>query len=304
MPPLKSVPKSAPATTPAPAAAVPAKKPPLDLSAVLRSSDDAELEGDIVIHGPPKHGKTFLAASASEFFPEDMDELGSGKKFELDDMLWVSFDDGATAGFRGAGLKVRELSFRPLLAQKPLPDALDLLAALVKKAFAAHPVKYIVGDTISMLDRMLVDYYATLHESSENTFAMWKDVLRRHMRFRAAMSAIPAEKIYNFHSKAQLEASQKTPDQRARADAAKLPGGEAITPDISGQARTAYIGNSSLELTIKCLVAPGKGKREVRRVVYPYGSGGFEGSNRYHHVLEYEEEPHLRHIFEKIRGKR
>ena len=297
MPPLKSKPAAATqATAPTTTAPAPAKKGPVDMSSHFRTSDEAELEGAVIVHGTPGAGKTFFAASASEFFPDDMNDLGQGKIRDLEDMLWISVDDGATAGFKAAKIRVRELDLRALMGEKGVPTALDM----VRKLVSTQKFKYVVLDTISQLDKYLGGYYAQIHADNPNTFSLYRDILARHRRLHQDLSLLEGQKIYLAHSKALMEASQATADQKNRAKAAAMAGADAIQVDITGQARNLYLASASLVVYLAATVAPGTGKREIKRIAYPYGGAGFEGKTRHQHILEYQEEPHLRHIFEKI----
>jgi len=56
-----------------------------------------------VFHGASKIGKTFLALTASEHFP---DVLPTNPPVVLKDMAWWSFDNGALRGAKEQGLSV------------------------------------------------------------------------------------------------------------------------------------------------------------------------------------------------------
>src|SRR5512140_2250656 len=95
-----------PAAVPGAGPPAPAVKAP---TLLLDSADETLVNPVIVIHGPYGAGKTTCAASASEFFPDELTtkRVGAkGKLVELEDMVWLAFDNGALDGFRERGLRV------------------------------------------------------------------------------------------------------------------------------------------------------------------------------------------------------
>jgi hypothetical protein len=270
-------------------------KAPVDMSQYLSSSAKHRAQGDIVIHAPPKNGKTFFAASASEAYPDELDPEAPAV---LEDMLWFSVDAGACAGFEEAGLECPNvINVNELIADLGPIAGVEAALKLAKQVKTSNPkIRYNVVDTVSQLDRYWTAHFGALRAGEENTYALFRDIFNAHKLFHSNVLRLGLRNIWLCHSKAVAEGNtiQAKNSQRAQ----KVPGIDAIQPDITGQARTVYIGNASLELVILAKISP-KDRLKMRWTVYPYGGHGFEGSNRYHQSLELEEEANLRKILAK-----
>jgi len=279
------------------------KRDPDVLSKFVLSNVDMPFDGDILIHGPPKVGKTFLAASASEFCPE---VLPAEKLVALEDMLWLQIDAGATDGFHEANLLLpdRVINVRKVIAEtgsveRGLMMALDVARMVLDKC---PEIRYIVTDTLSAADKFICEHWDTncpLSRTGEKIVQMgFGMVFNTHKRFYNRLSLLPCNLITLCHSRVLIDDGQNTQEAKKR-KAEGIPGSFDIVPDITGKARNLYVGNASLELVVMAKKNPRTGK--LMRTVAPYGANGFEGGTRFQ-VLEEEEPAHLGQIFQKIRN--
>lgn len=264
----------------------------MSIDKFLRSSKAGVLDRfALTVHGPPKSGKTLFAATASVHFPDELGEVAT-----LDDMIWVSFDAGALDGFASLGLEVpNELdavgAFSELGVADGTREMLNMLGEIVE------PHMFVVCDTISMFDRYLSDFY---EPRSKDNFVLFRNILNAHKRWYTGLIGLGCRLIFLCHSKV----GGIVDDDKAKLDkAAKSAGPADIFPDITGQARTIYIGNSGIEGALLKTTLPGK-KGESARKFYPMGGKGFEGGNRWEHLLNPVEEPNIRALMNRIEGKK
>lgn len=278
---------------------------PIDFSGFLKSSSDTTLDGDILVHGPPGVGKTFFAGTASEFWPADLTVMK--KRCNLDDMLWLQIDAGATAGFAEAGidLRGRVIDMSGAIAEYGLLKGMAGCLDLMDLALSTNPATFVVVDTISMLDKLIVEYYEARTPISERTgepdgWWAFKQILIAHRRVHARLHNNKAKPIWLCHSKVQGEAVGK--NSQLQREAKAVPGGFDIIPEITGQARTLYVGNCSIEGVLKARVLPGP-KRVMQRFFYPFGVNASEGKTRFQKALKREEgpNPRLADLFARIR---
>lgn len=283
---------------------------PADFAEFSVSSIDTMFDGALVIHGPPGVGKTWFAGTASEFWPE---LVPSAKRIELLDMLWFQVDAGATAGFAEQNIvlpKGHVIDVRGAIAQHGLLKGLNGTMDLLDQQCQKLRPKYVVADTISMLDKFMVDYYEARCPMMDNgepvPFWTFKQILMLHRRFYSRIMMAGAQVIFLCHSKVQAEikgSNDFAKNASLGREARSVPGGFDIIPEISGQARNLYVGNSNIEGVLKARIMPGPGK-QLMRFFYPQGSTNHEGKSRFTRSLKREEGPNpsLRAIYDKIRA--
>ncbi len=256
----------------------------------LTNTAEAPYSGTVTIHGPPGHGKTTFAASASEHFESK----------DLKDMLFLQFDLGGLDGLKAKGYKVAFIDTRALMAEKGAVrgtfDALDILA---KHTEQNKDLRYIVVDTISEMDKL---WHEAIDKIEDDGRALYRQMLNNHIRFYNRVINISlktaAKAIFIAHSKAKVLDQTATEGQKKTQTADKLPGGNDIQVDVTGQGHGIYTRNGSLVIAMQCRSI--KGKPDVY-VALPNGGGGFEGKNRFKGILNEEESPNLRAIFNKLK---
>lgn len=274
------------------------EKPLKPEASSFMSSSRGQQKGHIVLHGPPGVGKSFCAATISKHWPA---ELPAKKPVELSDCIWLSFDAGATDGFQAENIEVDTIDMVGLMNAEGIEKGRDAMVAMIRD----NPdIENIIVDTVSMFDKLLNDYCdrtSPLDKTgNKDKFAMYRNIFNSHKRFHSVLRSLGKRIVYLCHSKAVFDSSDSQTIRRQAAEAI----GFDVQPDITGQARTVYIGDASLEAVITLRRTPGvKGPEGLRRILHPYGSGEFEGKNRWHSILTMEEEAHLGKILRKVMSK-
>lgn len=266
-----------------------------ELTRFIMSSHTAPLTGAIVAHGPPASGKTRFAATASEQFP-----LKTGEKVvKLEDIVYVTFDQGALDGLKVEKLDVPFINARAMIAEmgavKGTFAALDLLDHFLTTVTG---VKFVVIDTISEMSEL---WHEGIGRSVDDKWAVYRQMGENHTRFHAQVNKVCTPRgiqpIYLSHSKARVPSPEQTDQQKKSGQAEKLPGGNDIGLDIDGQGRGTYTRNASLIFAVRCVQIPGK---EPTYEVLPRGGYNFEGKDRLARVLSPSEPSNLKSIFLKI----
>lgn len=266
----------------------------------LKSSSDVTTEGVYIIHGPPGSGKTFLAATASQYWPE---EVPPASPVELKDMLWLGADAGATAGFQELRISLpdRYLDIGTMLAAEGANRGIKYAIEAVNHILSENSeIENIVVDTLSTVDKLFNVYFdgtcPTNKDGIKDTRAMYGNMKTAHTRFHSRLRGTGKRIIYLAHSKALRDTDDT---EQANNRKAALPVGvNDIIPDITGSGKNVYINDASIEMV---LLATRKGK-EFKRIVYPMGAKGFSGKSRFQASLDEQEEPNLRKIFNKIQS--
>ena len=233
----------------------------------------------IAIHGPPKCGKTVTAATSSKYFTE-FPRPKDSPIIELKDMLWLQLDNGATDTLWDSRYDVPVLSLKQTLQATNYNEAraAKLMIDAAKEHIKSTPeCKFVVADTISLLDKAFVSRYSEVHEDSDNSFDVWRDVLNAHRRFHLRLKGLPVIRLYLFHSKAENEAVIKKSKAATDKKKANEANAGTIHPDITGQAITLYRGEVSAMLT----QAAKKGPKGMSYILQTTTTGGSEAGKRF-----------------------
>lgn len=247
-----------------------------------------------LIYGPPKVGKTFLAATLSEHWPKT---LPATKWVTLEDTLWLSFDAEATVGFLEQRIEVPQIDLNSLLkldGSADISGTLRQILTAVEERVMAGETSLVVVDTISKLDKILSYLWGNLTPPRTKTgavdgYGVWRMTLASHTLFHNIVNALDCDVVFLAHSKMAGEATQ------AKSKAAALPGFSDVVVDSGYQdvgniyrRDTSIIGHMHLDTK--------KNERELLLVP----SKGFEGGNRFQRILDGWTEPHLGKVFSKI----
>lgn len=272
-----------------------------DFSELLTTSEKTTFDGEVLLHGPPGVGKTFFAATISEFWPG---ELPAKRKIDLHDVLWMQTDAGGTAGFMEQRISVPLIDVRQAIAKYGLLKGLNACMDLLGDYMAKVGPKYIVVDTISVLDKYIKDYYdqriPVNDRGKEDSYWSYKQILALHIRWRNRLLESGARIIWCCHSKGLGDLSTNK-DAAIKREAKAVPGGFDIVPDITGQSGALYTANASIQGVIKSRLVPGK-ERIVQRFFYPFGVNAHEGKSRFMRALKKEEgpNPNLREMYARV----
>jgi hypothetical protein len=269
----------------------------------------------INIVGSPKSGKTWLAASMSEFYGKPGTKENPT---ELSDMLWVPFDSDATVGLESVGYSIPRIQFEDKketievwhLDTDMLIKSLDLIADQVKARVEQGGLKAIVFDTVTNWVTSMEGHYSKqLEDKPDKNRSIYNSILAVGKRFYNQVQSLPCHKIWCMHLKELAAMDAKVEEKiRRQAKTTGMPGDWSAIMDVAGQLKKVFRADTSLQLPIVSIPVgkPGAPRYEVRRNVYPHGCiewGGIEGTNRFQHLLNYKEPADLRHIMKKIKGE-
>lgn len=255
----------------------------------VTSSKDDTGGKDILLYGPPGHGKTVAAATASQHCP---DTLPAGKSTSLDDMLWLQFDRGGVSSLTPHNLSVDvldlsgESDWRKI--RKLLPEVVQVVNTKVKEG-----LEWVVVDTLTSMDAVLV---STAKEEFDvrATMQAWGYVLQEHARFYDMLRSLPVSLLLLCHAKSIIPADEdldtKTKRKAAGTDTSTM------APAISGSAVNRYIANSSYVWAVQAKPIRGKTEREYK--ILPYPANGFATKSRYN-GWDAEEPANIKKLFEK-----
>jgi hypothetical protein len=273
--------------------------PPIDVLKVFKTSEESMLARKrIMLHGPPGSGKTFCALTASSKWPIDIE-----KGAVLDDLAFFSFDNGALDGLVEYPItlpNVLDLNAWMEETGKNILEALNLIVAVARE-FTKIPGRVLVVDTVSSMDKIIVQFAEAKDFRSKNgepdPFAMYRYIMGVHRKLYSELAKMNADIIFCCHSKGL---SSEKDDSRSRAG--KLAGIYDIQPNITGQSLDIYTANVSMEAAILASIDPGT--KKIKRWLYPNGGQGFRGKNRWQRYVMDKEEPNLNKLFTKItKGK-
>lgn len=269
-----------------------------NIDTYLSRGTTAGLRGDIAIHAPPAFGKSFLAATASQFWP-GAEALGT-RAVSLDDVVWCAVDRGAVDGLLVQRVEIPYLiDVRGLCEDFGAGKGTEHANSLVRSCVDAHPdIRLVVWDTVSELDKVWQVGLEGEGGSDDSQWLFRKLLARHRSHYSAAHKAAAGRRIvWLAHSVALQEGRKDAPKSfEAGRRATRLPGGAEIKLDATGQGHHLYINNASLVATI--VLEEQKGRAPVRWM----SSGGttFETKNRLQGLIGEKEPFDLRGVFQRV----
>lgn len=286
-----------------------------DLAArYMRSSRSSPFSGDLIVHGPPGHGKSWFMASGSkswpteEFFAKPVTERSW---VTLSDIIILAWDDGATDGLKAHRIDVPMIPVREMAAELGAQQAAFTSLVLLEQHLeaskaAGSPVRLIAHDTISEQDKEIEGELRT--KPWDDPRQMYGALFQFHSKYRRTAKDIAlrlgARNLFSCHSVPKTEqagssqaAMAASKLQKLQRKAGALPGAPEIYADITGKGHGVYINNSSLVLTIRTIVAKGQ---PSKRIVSLGGTDGFEEKNRFQGILNDEEPADLGLVLAKL----
>src|SRR3990167_3477187 len=268
-----------------------------------KGSDKFLKHPNLLILGPPKHGKTSLCATYSKHF---RGWPSPDKVVFLDDLLWIGFDPNALEGLVGQGYDAPIVDLSAKTGVSLLP-ALEDCASDLPKLIKQLGTRAVVVNTGSVLDKNANEYWASVFKNSNNKFDQPKAVGITHNRFVSVLKSLGVSIFALAHAKTDM-LDMSDPATIAREKASGLPGSGGISSQITGQTKGTYEGLVDMILPMQARPKQGKGLdgkpvMEFERVMYPRGGNGFEGAGRYLRFLDQEEPADLTKMFAKIRAR-
>jgi hypothetical protein len=280
------------------------KKEPED-PALFWSDEDDEQQEAIIILGEICAGKTYCAATASDFFPKS---LPSKKWVDLDDMFWFQTDRKATAGFKGDRLRVRTFDILRFMTFPDIyeaegfntqPSWAQAVEVGIRKAhefadrcFAEGLRPKIVVDTLTGFD---VEQFNHAKQEAERieaeggrhnqyrAFAIHGDW---HQRFFSDLIASGADCIFCSHQRAAWRGSSL--GEKDKNVTVRVAGMEAeFVPDLIGNiAPKLYKRHTSLQLIMRAYKVKERGVNRIKReILIGVNDYGGEAKNRYERAL-------------------
>jgi len=198
-----------------------------------------------LVYGPPGWGKSFSTLSISEKCPADFTYHGTrreGDTVVLDDLLWVSFDQGATDGFEEQGYIVPQVDLSNTKLDK-LESEVRSVVKMIEDRVREGKTKRVIVDTVSGYDEMLIGA-ATLIKNLDK-FDLWAYVAAGHRALGARLKELPCPVIFICHAKALQDlpgGGVVTANTQRTRQAAGLTG---IVPEISGKSLNSYRKDAS-----------------------------------------------------------
>jgi hypothetical protein len=252
---------------------------------------------NINIMGAPGAGKTFLAASASAKWPAEL-----GEPAVLDDIFWIAADHNALEGFEQYDIEIPYTYDIPDLltkkgeanAIKQIPDVVN--GMLSAGSYAVHKLgcKYIVFDTMSILDKLIYSYW----QAAAKNFAVWNGIEATHRKMWNVVTMLPATRLFLFHQDVLTNGADEELT-KAKKDAAGQTAEHPIVMSLSTKrARELYMSGASCTLALEAAFNPAK--KTMERVVYTR-RGAKDTKNRFQRLLDEKEPADLQHIFKKAK---
>ena len=298
------------------------------------SSTAAALPRAIMFQATWNSGKSFLAASASKFYPPlpwvpyspGNTKPADFPLVKLDDLFYHAWEPDCFAGFADGGLAVPPHWDMSSVTGGELDSTINEVCAETARRVKSGETRVVVVDTASAFNThahalaMFGMLGATKDDDGQkaldsNMQKVWGAILSRHQRYMTGLlSANPELIIFNVHPKASdpNPRGNKSDLGAAKLHAANMKakglGSEAtLTPDITGQAMGLYIRNCSIvayiETETKSVPVPGKPgqfMKQTTRYLNPHKKDDVLARSKYSCLGE-KEPADLRVIFDKIR---
>lgn len=289
----------------------------------VRMSHEAPMKPIIVIQGKYGAGKTMLAATISDDFKSLPIAKHKGPPNQvLNDLFWISFDEGATLGFRERGISVKEFDVHDWMSKKKCSILTATEKALIEleKAVNHYGIQWVVVDTVSQFDKGLEQYWVNILRQGKNLedlnpaevddkiqIPAYKRMFNSHKMLQENLLNLRVGRIYLTHAKAIGTFKLGNPDEQAKqakarsalqtANAASL--AEAgLEPDVTGKGAGGYLAPARLILFVKKV--RGVGNASSREVWAEPTSEGYTTKNSFELSIVGKQEPNLKKILEKI----
>lgn len=247
----------------------------------------------IMLHGPPKTGKSRVAATESKDLKrvEGQAKYGLQSGVVIRDQLWLAIDSGGFDGLVEEGIEIENvLDYRGAI------DAIGVVKAnveIVKEARAlvkAKPeIRTIVFDTLSVYDDYLVEYWGERApkvkkdgKEVRDTQAMYGYVKEHHRKNSSGISSIGTYRtIYICHTRHKgIRQGSGEALAEAKREATDTPYTGDLQPGITGGGAECYKADGSILFAMKSTQLAGKDPKNVSYEMLAWGSGDWEAWTR------------------------
>lgn len=264
---------------------------------MVTSSKETTLDSwRMLIYGPPKHGKTFTALTASEKFPDDPILTPQEETLVLDDLLFIEADEGGLDGLVEHNVEVPMIDVSKIGGGKLINSRWEKIVKEIEGRVKSGETKTVVLDTLSSIDRDITYYQRQQFPDPKHNAQMYGAVLGSHMRIFGELRRLPCNILILAHVNYRVDMGDST--QKAKQKATTLPGSSDAVPDITGKAGRFYAGAMSVQMPLIAQPTP----TGMERYLYPKGFGRFEAGSRFTRFLNDKEEPHVRKMVAKIKN--
>jgi len=261
-----------------------------------------------MVYGPSGLGKTTVAATFSKHWPKSWPPK---KGVVLKDMFWISVDGGATNSLGQFGVSIPEIALRDDLMSPPkkgetktyVPDLINAMAHILKVAeemVVNHGVECLVLDTASQLNNDICAYWDAPQRHPGPGPQYWGKVKNTEGRFFPNLMRLPCHLIILCHEKQIIDMGDDGAKKRVKALTPVGP--HEFLPAISGSALGDYVQNMDVALSL--LGSQRLKTKQFARKLHPLSAEGHMGKCRFQHLLDLEEEPDLRKLFNKLEKRK
>lgn len=267
------------------------------------------------VMGSNTAGKSHLALTISEQYPENLAEVSPEKPRYIEDVGVIQLDDGAYQGPTSKGLIVRNILNIPRLKSEghflkksgdtsvlDWPRAFD--AALKSmELFKKRGCRAIVWDTGSVLDDELLAYLKPISvndKGREDSFSLERNLKNAHQSVRQRTAELGLHPIFNFHTKAK-EVSDDMDKAKATAAGHLIVGSTLILHRLYyAQHSSIYMDNVTLNaFLVKEKEIDPKTKAAIRKL-YFNNKNNSATKNRLEGIVNDIEDAHLGKLLKKI----
>ncbi len=263
---------------------------------VQQSKDAWLVRRRIMLMGPPKSGKTVLAATMSDFCPAELPN--KGPIIDLKDLLFAQMDVNGMESLRAMGLSAPFVDMSKCNTMKEFREHHKEFMQIARDRVSKGITKTVVFDPLSTLDAILVGEAHKLFPDAKNSGTKWSDVQQKHMDFaKDILRELDCNVVVTCHSKSNMNLIGD--ETAAAADSKKagmMPGQATIVPAISRGAVKFYLAQTG---ALWALVCEKDKKGTETRYILPNGGDGYEGGSRYRGLAE-REPANLKLVFEKL----
>lgn len=231
----------------------------------IKRSTETRGDSCYLIYGVPNAGKTTLAVSASEHWPE----APSPEPIHLKDVLVLQHDKGALDSLDRVNVTVDVVDMSTCASIGEFVKMRKSLVTFLRKG--GHGYKYLVHDTISQFDVYLT---AMTDSLGLDGFDKYRRMLTEHRMYFTDFSTIPGvSNIFTVHAKVNFD-----PDGKKKLQ--QLPGFSDVTPSITGQAAGIYINQCSFVWPLIVEIKKTPKETITERYVLPHGGAGYQGRSK------------------------
>lgn len=257
-------------------------------SDVLGKSNETPQTTWTIVYGPPKSGKTVVAATASAFCPE---ELPSKEMIDLEDTVFLQYDLGGTQSLTDVNLSCLVADFSTISTYKELLTKERQVLLDVGQLVADGKVRNIVVDTLTARDHMLNMHFGKTH--ADDSRAMFGEIKTAHLQFGNRLRGLPAgvKVVILMHAKEVVQDDNNKKMLKARSSQIAD-----IRPALTGSAIDFYLGASDLYWLSAKKVKGQPTERVLETGFSRAHMGGGRGANRLNDI----EPANLGKIYKKL----